>query len=78
MNERGGLVGATGAQQVGNFPLGEFDSFGVQPRLRILVVSRKMNGESPTQPRSPPLYERRGEMPRCSVIQPTESFTSQY
>ncbi len=30
-------------------------SFGRQPRARILVVSRKMNGLSPAQPRSPPV-----------------------
>src|SRR5262249_44523639 len=51
---------------------------GFQPRERIFFVSRKMNGLSPIQPRSPPLYTSRGRSPRCPVIQRIESFTSQY
>ena len=36
-------------------------SRGFQPRDRILVVSRKMNGLSPTQPLTPRIPALRGE-----------------
>src|SRR5438876_2061946 len=53
-------------------------SFGFQPSERTFFVSRKMNGLSPIQPRSPPVYLRSGLTPSLWLIQPIESFTSQY
>src|SRR5579862_6423443 len=53
------------------------DSFGAQPNARIFLQSRKMNGLSPIQPRSPPVYSRRGLTPIAAQIQPIESLTSQ-
>ena len=53
-------------------------SVGRQPSARIRAQSRKMNGLSPTQPRSPPVYVRCGVTPSASQIQPIESLTSQY
>src|SRR3954468_760972 len=48
---------------------------GVQPVFRILVVSRKMNGLSPTHPREPPAYSSRGVTVRASQISRMLSFT---
>src|SRR6185503_519552 len=41
---------------------------GAQPSARSRVVSRRIRGESPTQPRSPPAWTIRGFTPRVRVI----------
>src|ERR1039458_2325264 len=51
---------------------------GFQPSERMRVVSRKMNGLSPIQPRTPPEYSSAGFTPRWPVIQPIEPLTSVY
>src|SRR5450631_4313888 len=48
------------------------DSFGVQPSARIRLQSRKINGLSPIQPRSPPVYSSLGFSCRRSQIQPID------
>src|ERR1700736_4785245 len=48
------------------------DNLGDQPSARIRLQSRKMNGLSPIQPRSPPVYSSLGFSCRRLQIQPID------
>src|SRR5712675_342803 len=52
-------------------------NFGRHPSARILAVSRKMNGLSPLQPRSPPEYSSAGCTFNALQIHSIDSLTSQ-
>src|SRR5260221_12247122 len=49
-----------------------------QPVARIFLVSRKMKGLSPTQPRLPPEYSKRGLTSRWAEMKRIELLTSTY
>ena len=51
-------------------------SDGRQPSARIREQSRWISGESPGQPRRPPVCSSSGSRPMCRVISATDSSTT--